>query len=539
MGLLTVGLAACSSEDEVLSQGSQAPTADNVYMALNLSFPQSRSNTDETGDSNSNAAPDVEVGVGDENKVSNLTIYLVDPTTNTIEGQGFAVPATGNTLVGANGNYVAKFDGQTLKASAGKQVQVYVVCNGTQTMTGTFDKSATFDVANAYTEGVAAPWNPFIMSNAKQSAKIDLPTANDMALKYSNPTTPFKLGVVEVERAAARFDYMSAKPNDIYVVQETFEQAEGTTQVKEYVNVQLTDMSVLNVSKKEYVFRHVGNESGTLTDICVPETPADYVLTPDWAENATAKLEPNCWNSRDAQFKDKNSVKYLSLTTPMRGEDNWTGTEANRGDYKPMAYSSEVTSTKQPAHDQISSIVFRGKLVAGKDCPTELKTILEGTDATKAPVLYAYDNKVYGTWTEVEKAVKTSSNHGLLAAYSQVVEESKQADGNVKITNAIAVKAGFTVYAMNPTTKAYDVYYYYENRHNDAGDNKGSMYYGVVRNNVYKLKVNKIAKYGHPFDPTGDPDPYKPEEKVDPENVYFEVGVKVLPWTVRVNDIEF
>lgn len=70
----------------------------------------------------------------------------------------------------------------------------------------------------------------------------------------------------------------------------------------------------------------------------------------------------------------------------------------------------------------------------------------------------------------------------------------------------------------------------------------GVMEFAVVRNNVYKLCVDSIARYGHPSptdpDPT-DPDPEEPNEPDEEENFYFTVTVKVLPWVVRVNHIEF
>jgi hypothetical protein len=65
------------------------------------------------------------------------------------------------------------------------------------------------------------------------------------------------------------------------------------------------------------------------------------------------------------------------------------------------------------------------------------------------------------------------------------------------------------------------------------------MEYAVVRNNVYKLAVTGVSKYGHPGDPTGDPDPETPSDPDETKNVYFQVSVKVLPWVVRVNNIEF
>ena len=100
---------------------------------------------------------------------------------------------------------------------------------------------------------------------------------------------------------------------------------------------------------------------------------------------------------------------------------------------------------------------------------------------------------------------------------------------------------GFTGFSPD-ANGTYYTYYYYWNRHNDNGDNAvmGPMEFAVVRNNVYKLRVENLYKYGHPT-PVEDPDP-DPEDPFDPDeslNYYFNVTVEVLPWTVRVNNIEF
>ena len=76
----------------------------------------------------------------------------------------------------------------------------------------------------------------------------------------------------------------------------------------------------------------------------------------------------------------------------------------------------------------------------------------------------------------------------------------------------------------------------------------GIMEFAVVRNNVYKLAVDKISRFGHPTppdpsnpdpDPEPDPDPVDPDDPDESVNYYFNVTVKVLPWTVRINNIEF
>ncbi len=85
----------------------------------------------------------------------------------------------------------------------------------------------------------------------------------------------------------------------------------------------------------------------------------------------------------------------------------------------------------------------------------------------------------------------------------------------------------------------YYCYYYYWNRHNDNGmaGVMGPMEFAVVRNNVYKLAVTKIARLGHPRIAANDPDaptPNTPDEKGD---VYITVTCTTLPWVVRENNI--
>lgn len=87
----------------------------------------------------------------------------------------------------------------------------------------------------------------------------------------------------------------------------------------------------------------------------------------------------------------------------------------------------------------------------------------------------------------------------------------------------------------------YYCYYYYWNRHNDNGQNgiMGPMEFCVVRNNVYKLAVTKIKQLGHPRLSENDPDKPTPDTPDESEDVYISVTCEVLPWVVRLNNIEF
>ena len=87
----------------------------------------------------------------------------------------------------------------------------------------------------------------------------------------------------------------------------------------------------------------------------------------------------------------------------------------------------------------------------------------------------------------------------------------------------------------------YYCYYIYWNRHNDNNDVAlmGPTEFATVRNNVYKLAVSAIYRLGHPADPDDDPDEPGPGDKDEDDHMYAQIECKILPWVVRINDIEF
>ncbi len=87
----------------------------------------------------------------------------------------------------------------------------------------------------------------------------------------------------------------------------------------------------------------------------------------------------------------------------------------------------------------------------------------------------------------------------------------------------------------------YYCYYTYWNRHNDNMQNgvMGPMEFDVVRNNVYKLSVDKISRLGHPRNPANDPDAPTPDTPDESADIYLDVTLQITPWAVRINSIEF
>lgn len=79
-------------------------------------------------------------------------------------------------------------------------------------------------------------------------------------------------------------------------------------------------------------------------------------------------------------------------------------------------------------------------------------------------------------------------------------------------------------------------YYPYWIRHinNNKPEVMGDMEFGVVRNNWYKMELGKVTGIGS--NTPVDPDPNNPDETAETQ---LQVVVKVLPWTVRNNTVDF
>lgn len=225
-------------------------------------------------------------------------------------------------------------------------------------------------------------------------------------------------------------------------------------------------------------------------------------------------------------------------------------------------------------------------------------TTKTGSDAFKADILYAYaGKKLYCTWEHVQNAALAAAGYNPNATEQNLdrsaslyaacfgtggagtVEyhylengtpktitftDNLDPDPNSANTAWVNWKAGgypasgnllnefrkkvtgatFTIYQGSVDKEygwGYYCYYYYWNHHNDNLNNTvlGPMEIATVRNNVYKLAVTRLNTLGHPRIPANDPDTPTPDTPDEKGDIYMQVNVKVVPWVVRINNIEF
>ncbi len=407
-------------------------------------------------------------------------------------------------------------------------------------------------------------------------------------------------GAINVERSIARFDFKDGSGNNnTYIIQYNKDEDGKDIETKPTLQVHLVNMSLVNMSNKFYYIRRIATKvaDGNIgtPEILGVETSKNYVVDPDYQQKIDNKIGTEgeefskhfnfCLGHGDTYSHDSNKnligwtidvdARRQWYTTRiediLKGKpdnyEGWTpGPNGKSEGYHIWRYVTENTIPRidDQQHGISTGIVFKGKLQAGAALeensrlyrainglnPDNLESAAKYTAASDYPIIFLFDNVPYVGWTDVKNTVANLSEGAPLTAAYEAVDEAYKAwmaEKNTANTSAFkkaATKAGFTLYeASNDAGDGlgYYFYYYYWNRHNDNGNPgvMGNMEFAVVRNNVYKLSVNSIKRLGHPRTTENDPDPEDPTHPDEKGDVYLDVSVQVLPWTVRVNGIDF
>lgn len=516
-------LSATSCEN--LFFGKEKNMGDMVYFTFEVETPQTRSQTDtEDDDTYASSTDGTELGTDAENNIKNVQLIFADQ-----DGK-FITDADISSKVGTRGQYVVAFKSEELETNAGKTVKVYLQCNtpdatvdgGTNAPSNINFLDATFDASSTDTYAKA---DAFYMTNA-QVVSFNIPS--DLK-PYTSETTPLDLGIIVVERAAARFDIGPASNSS-----ETYKPSVGGYEVDKGLYIKLTDVAMVNISENQYYYRRVSADGSNNNEVISGvERPTNYVVDVDWAAKRSGNGDFVAGTTYEEFRKTMTNPKWWTSLSSLSEDDSYDGS------YKIWRYTSENTLPAAVAGtpatpvtatmNNSTGVVFRGKLVVTEDlADADLKAGL--SDPTGYGTIYAYDNVILGNWARVKTLAETSGNED--KAFSIAYKAAMALGGEAK-----AKECGFVPY--KPTSNGYEMVYLYWNRHNDNKNNteNGVMEFATVRNNVYKLAVEEITKLGYPFGEVDDTPPG--DTKVEQEEVFFKVRVKVLPWVVRKNAIEF
>lgn len=446
-------------------------------------------------------------------------------------------------------------------------------------------------IASKKLPGTLKDWEAYTSENTPLNLSIDVTTPAGEFLANN--------GAVRVERAVARFDFRDGHPDadapaNTYHVVASVLGDDPNAAPTDIVDVKLNRMALVNMSNKFYYFRRV-----TPGGICMPEQPwgitgvtGNYVQDVDFA---TKQAGYDAFNYPLFNADNDNKIDetargqwYNVLISDVLGKEN---DEYGDKKYHIWRYVTENTVDRvSRMTDGLSTgVVFKGKMIpteaARNSEDKDIKHLADVLDykaegltnnTNTDPILYTFGGNLYVTWENVRKAaiksattpdgvlVKTNAFYEAVFGNGDYTEE----DGSTDVTSPdhywhvwnkagkpidgtmlqdfkkAATSNGITIYQSSKDDEdgwGYYCYYFYWNRHNDNGNNGviGDMEFAVVRNNVYKLAVTSISRLGHPRLSDNDPDPENPDKPDESGDVYMTLSVEVMPWTVRVNNIDF
>lgn len=562
--LVATALAVCfpACNDDLGGENGIAETADAVYLTFSLDLPTAtRSETTSDEDDDYGTSSDgTEVGKDRENWISRLMLVFTDEAGNYLTSTNVSSVSSSQA---ATNEYVITVPPERMQAYVSSEAQpnrtarVYVYCNPTDELRALAGASAGssqvenfMQKAHSITDSEnASVWrdNNFLMSNADQKNTITLPTSWYDHLSSGNA---FDLGTIKVERSVARFDYKAVHADNRYAIRRFETSTSETDTDNPDIYVELTDVALINLSKSFYYLRRVSADGqNENTSICGVETMNNYVVDTD-ADKKALYTTASAWPDKQANFfynlEQPATWRFTSLSSIMSNEeDNWgSGPDEEEG-YHIWRYATENTipqdadGTDELQKNGITTgVVLRAKI--GREADAEVTW-------TAGNPLYIYCNKLYGDWEALGEYAEKHPDENVSWAY-----EAVEAGDYTK------EQVGFIEYKQNADGNYY-TYYYYWNRHNDNNKvvDMGPMEFAVVRNNVYKLSVEAIFRFGYPEgeypdpetpdekepepdpDPVPDPDPDPvPDPKPDPK-AWLKVKVEVLPWVVRENVINF
>ena len=568
LSALAVCLTACNDD---IGTGSNVPAeeSEGIYLKFALDLPSGSGSRSETtsneGDEYGKSEDGTEVGKDCENRISQIMLVFTDENNKYLTSTNVtSVSPTTST----ENEYVITIPPERLadyvstEENPNRTANVYAYCNPTPELRALAGAAEGSEQVADFVEQIytitdsenASVWqdNKFLMSNAVKH-EITLPESWNENLSSGNPYDLTPTGPIKVERSVARFDYKAVHDDNKYVVRDNLKSQEEVSEKNPGIYIQLTDVALINMSKSFYYLRRVSkNGQNTEAAICGVETANNYVVDTDATEKAQYTTLAN-WTDKNTHFfynlEESDTWQWTSLAdiSDNELENPWGTDEKTTKGYHIWRYAIENTipdDNQAPTnHNALqkngitTGVVFKAKI--GKDANYEGDVTWKDNEP-----IYVFRNVLYGDWEAVKNYATKNPSSEVAYAYNAV----QAGDYDYE-------EAGFTEYTPNADGNHY-AYYYYWNRHNDNGNNgqsgkedpvMGPMEFAVVRNNVYKLSVEAIYRFGYPEGET--PDPETPDEEKptpdpdepDPEDpkVFLKVKVEVLPWVVRKNNIEF
>lgn len=557
MAVMATALVACSSNDDLASNGHEGNQTGEAYASFRINLPTT---TGTRADDTTPGSPTFDGGDKNEYAVKDAALLLFKK-----EGSDFKfkeVVDLGNmepwTASGTNGiTTTAKLTAKITNAEVGENKGYYALIvlnnNGNKIKYPSTDETYakwSKDAGNATTANYLKYDKGFFMANAP---------------KYVADGTPETL--VEIK--------------NIYASKQ---QAENSTATTVYVERGLAKVSLAEGSKK-HVDIEAGNYkddkvdiTGWTLDVTNTKTYPVHVTEGLWADIWKTTVTPDATASMD-RFHDTKLTEFprvywgldpnysKNFASVADCEDEFK--MAAKGDFKtdeeakkPQYCLENTFDIDHMVQGQTTRVLFSAKYTPANfadgetfykfgnspklwhaaDVVAQIKAkaqeVLDEADADKVTVTLAAEGNDM-TKSGVRLVAAANITYGTTALKTEQVDQINAKLGFKKATSTDA-EVGLSTYESGVSYYVARVKHFNEltpwapGNDTYAGNNANWLgRYGVLRNNWYELSVSSVSGPGYPDVPKVNP--------TDPDDVndqYINVEVKILDWAKRSQSIE-
>lgn len=557
MAVMATALVACSSNDDLASNGHEGNQTGAAYASFRINLPTT---TGTRADDPKPGTPSFDGGTAKEYEVKNGTILIFDKAGNFVTSAQL-----GNMNPWTD---VKSDDGVTTAAIATVQLSGDVTVGGDYQALVLLNNDAealTPKVTLPTTKGTPyATWSADASNvNAEKYASTDgIFMAN--APKYngatSEPTTLVKVNnicasreeaqakaatTVYVERGLAKVTMQNYKTGG-------YEIAAGTTYAGD--KVVITDWKLDVTNKSTYPVHQTGGLKNAWGEIWGEDRFAD-------AANTTF---PRVYWGVDPNYSGKALQDLAACKNAFNMIKN-SEVKGETGNEHPQYCLENTFDLANMMQGQTTRVVFKAvytpKALEGTTEKTFYKIGNNTAIWTKANLeqqIHTVAVTAMGITTTAEQAkyvVKLDATENNISGEAgqhlikaeNITYTGDAADNKVdqKVVNTINEKLGLSADAGIATYLNGEAYYIARIKHFNEltpwtagtpynGDNKAFLgRYGVLRNNWYDLSVNSISGLGYPEVPE-----VKPTVPDDENDQYINVEVKILDWAKRSQSID-
>ncbi len=501
VSLAALSLTACNNEKAL-----DIP-ADNVgaYMTLQLVGPESNITTKTTP-----GADGTEEGTAVQNKISNLKIFLCDPTDHKVK-TSYDVPEGKLDVV--PGGVKTK---QILTTTG--TFDVYVIANPPASFTVADGSVLTDQTINDVTEALMksdyAADNKFMMFNECNGtdkvagSSITITAAND----YENPAT---CSPIYLDRLAVQVRSAAASTMDI---------SDITAEYPFLTASELQSFKLLNAATKSNLQQKWSNTVAAMGTTY----PWDNLLqTPSLNEGTNTGSDSQYYN----HLTDFRSVSIATGGVYTVVKDTYDSVTPYESTGKGSIFCMENHPTSA-LMGNTTGLVYQFKAaVTGSDNKA-------GTGC-----FYGYSDKYFASLAALQAAyphvfdaasASDVASDDLAAAETELATAYAASDKQTEISN-FRVKYNVKVYAEG---LMYYTYFIKDNNYqNSTLTGTDKRYYSVMRNTIYDLTIKKLARIGTDIPGGWTPDVDEPTDPVDPINVYMVVEAQVNKWVLSKEEI--